>query len=97
MRKIHSNTRQPYRGRVNSTKRNRTLDNMESGEQDLEPAAKLYFNAQSLASKLDELSASVVINNPDIIIITETWCNFNIADSILTINGYFIEPNLRID
>ena len=70
---------------------------MESGEQDLEPAAKLYFNAQSLASKLDELSASVVINNPDIIIITETWCNFNIADSILTINGYFIEPNLRID
>ena len=38
-----------------------------------------------------------MINNPDIIIITETWCNSNIADSILTINGYFIEPNLRID
>ena len=35
--------------------------------------------------------------NPDIILITETWLNDNISNSILQLEGYFIEPTLRCD
>ena len=57
----------------------------------------LYTNARSLLSKIDELSILAIDNSPDVIIITETWCNNTISNAMLNINGYSIEPNLRID
>ena len=55
----------------------------------------LYLNARSLVKKIDELSATVVEINPDIILVTETWCNDRVSTPYLNINGYRIE--LRLD
>ena len=35
----------------------------------------LYTNAQSLVNKVNEMKAVTAINNPDLIIVTETWTN----------------------
>ena len=50
--------------------------------------ALLYTNAQSLVNKINELRIIVAINNPDIVVITETWTNESILDDFLGINGY---------
>ena len=50
--------------------------------------ASLYTNAQSLVNKMSEMRAIAVINNPDILIITETWTNEAISDEYLNIRGY---------
>lgn len=34
---------------------------------------------------------------PDIILVTETWCNDSINNAMLSIPGYKIEPSLRVD
>jgi hypothetical protein len=57
----------------------------------------LYTNAQSLAGKVDELSATACELQPDIIALTETWCNSDISNSVLTIDGYELVPDLRMD
>ena len=57
----------------------------------------MYTNAQSVLNKLNELSAYVADSKPDIILITETWCNGTINDADLTIPGYQLEPELRRD
>ena len=48
----------------------------------------LYTNAQSLVNKIDEMRAIVAINNPDILIITETWTNESVSNDLLCISGY---------
>ena len=58
----------------------------------------LYTNAQSLVNKMNEMKVVVTINNPDIIIVTETWTNESIADAHLNIEGYdIIERSDRND
>jgi hypothetical protein len=57
----------------------------------------LYTNAQSLQNKVQELEAVVTDLNPDVILITETWCNPEIPDAALSISGYNIETDLRRD
>ena len=57
----------------------------------------LYTNAQSLPSKIDELALVIVDQDPDIVIITETWCNSDINNAFLNLPGYFIDPDLRVD
>ena len=48
----------------------------------------LYTNAQSLPSKITELDAVASDLQPDIILICESWCNSNISEANLNINGY---------
>ena len=35
--------------------------------------------------------------NPDIILLTETWCNQSIPDAALSINNYVLETDMRKD
>ena len=57
----------------------------------------MYTNIQSVFSKINELSVYVVDNSPDIILLTETWCNAAISDAALTLPGYQLETDLRKD
>jgi hypothetical protein len=57
----------------------------------------MYTNAQSLAGKVYELSCVVLDMDPDLILISETWCNRDITDSFLTIPGYEVQTDLRTD
>ena len=57
----------------------------------------VYLNARSLCSKLNELQTLAADKEPDLILICETWCNKNIQNSLLEIENYYIEPNLRFD
>ena len=47
----------------------------------------LYTNIQSIQSKINELEAHVADLDPDIILLTETWCNQSVPDSALSINN----------
>jgi hypothetical protein len=50
----------------------------------------LYLNAQSLVNKINELNVVAADLEPDLIMITETWCNNIISDAYLNIKGYEI-------
>ena len=71
------------------------------GERAAVPAPKtlkiFYTNAQSIVNKINELSAYLVGEEPDLILITETWCNPSISDAALTIPIYQLECDLRRD
>jgi Endonuclease-reverse transcriptase len=51
----------------------------------------LYTNAQSLFSKVQELTAAVSILSPDVVMLTETWTSGMITDAMIQIPGYRIE------
>ena len=57
----------------------------------------LYLNAQSIVRKVDELACVANDLDPDLILITETWCNSEISDAYLAIEGYELQPDLRRD
>jgi hypothetical protein len=57
----------------------------------------LYLNAQSIVKKIDELACTAEIEKPDLILITETWCNGDITDTFFSIDGYDLQTNLRVD
>jgi len=57
----------------------------------------MYLNAQSVLSKINELSATANSLDPDIILITESWSNENISDALLTVPGYELKTDLRED
>ena len=57
----------------------------------------MYLNARSLVSKLCELEILLNDYDPDLVLITETWCNNDITNAMLSIAGYFIDPDLRVD
>ena len=57
----------------------------------------MYSNIQSIQSKLYELNVQAVDLNPDIILLTETWCNQSVSDATLTIPNYHLEAELRRD
>ena len=48
----------------------------------------MYTNCQSVVNKMNELRATVVVSNPDVIILTESWTHENIAKSYLKIDDY---------
>jgi hypothetical protein len=57
----------------------------------------LYLNAQSIIKKVDELSCVSSTLKPDLILVTESWCNSDISDALLSIDGYEVQPDLRSD
>ncbi len=57
----------------------------------------LYTNAQSILSKLPDLEATAHNFKPDIILITESWCNKTISDNVLKVIGYDLISDLRKD
>ena len=67
------------------------------GQQEAKVLKILYTNAQSIVSKLNEMSAFVGDMKPDFILLTESWCNPSINDTDLTIPGYQLEQELRKD
>ena len=48
----------------------------------------LYTNAQSVIRKMGELRVVVVEEQPEVVALTETWTNLDIADDLLKIKGY---------
>lgn len=50
-----------------------------------------------MPGKIYELAAISTINKPDIILITESWCNPQINDAALSVPGYRLESDLRND
>ena len=57
----------------------------------------LYTNAQSVQNKVNELCGVASDLEPDIILLTETWCNTNISNSQLKVPGYDMITELRQD
>ena len=47
-----------------------------------------YSNCQSVMNTIHELKTIVNIKKPDIICVTESWTNSNVADAELKIPGY---------
>ena len=57
----------------------------------------MYTNAQSLVGKVNELSCAVTDLDPDLILVTQTWCSKDISDAYLSIQGYELRTELRQD
>jgi hypothetical protein len=55
----------------------------------------LYFNAQSIARKIDELAYTVSDLKPDLILETESWCNGEITNGAIQVPGYDMLPDLH--
>jgi hypothetical protein len=47
--------------------------------------------------KIDELACVAGNLAPDIILITESWCNSDITDAFLSFDGYELQTELRLD
>jgi len=43
-------------------------------------------------NKINDLQILINDSDPDLILITETWCNEDISNAMLNVTGYFIEP-----
>ena len=50
----------------------------------------MYFNAQGLTTKFPQLLALVDEENPDIICISETWCDSTVLDSEFSLPEYML-------
>ena len=57
----------------------------------------LYTNVQSLPSKLNELEVAADILKPDLILLTETWLNSSVSNAALSLAGYVLQSDLRVD
>ncbi len=57
----------------------------------------LYTNAQSIRGKIGELNYTKNDLDPDLILLTETWCSMDTTDAFLTIDGYNLQTDLRRD
>jgi hypothetical protein len=47
--------------------------------------------------KVDELGCVADLNKPDLILVTESWCNEDISNAFLSLDGYELVPDLRMD
>jgi exonuclease III len=56
-----------------------------------------YTNAQSIKSKINELRAVTADERPDVILLSETWCNGEIGNGELELDGYQLETDCRRD
>ena len=70
-------------------------DGRDSGANIPESLKILYTNAQSLPNKVNELCGIAADLKPDLILITETWCNPSIDNSLLKIPDYDVHTDLR--
>jgi hypothetical protein len=50
-----------------------------------------------MVKKVDELRCVASMTNPDIILMTESWCNSEISNAFLAIDRYEIQQDLRTD
>ena len=50
----------------------------------------MFANVQSIMNKMDEIRAEILIQNPDIFAVTESWTNDDIGNEVLLIKGYEI-------
>ena len=50
----------------------------------------LYFNVRSMLSNLSSLTSSVLLSNPDIVCITDTWLSPDILSSDVGISGFIL-------
>ena len=57
----------------------------------------VYLNARSIVSKLSDLKVFVDQNEPDILLISESWANEQLQNSMLSLDGYNLETELRKD
>ena len=58
----------------------------------------LFLNAQSVCNKVDELRVLVMCEEPDIVVVCETWTNETHGDALFAIEGYeMIARNDRND
>ena len=57
----------------------------------------LYMNARSILSKIDHLNILVKDEKPHVVLINESWLNDSISNSLISIDGYYIDNELRID
>ena len=48
----------------------------------------MLLNAESLPNKINELSAVITANPPDLIVVTESHCNSLTADAVISLNGF---------
>ena len=62
----------------------------ENSNSDASKLQFLYTNAQSLINKIDEMRAIVAMNQPDILIVTETWTNESVSNEYLILSEYDI-------
>ena len=46
---------------------------------------------------MNDLCVLINDNSPDLILITESWCNEGVSNSLLEIDGYNLETELRLD
>jgi hypothetical protein len=46
-----------------------------AGREDLSDVKVLYTNEQSIIGKIDKLASTASDMTPDLILLTETWCN----------------------
>jgi hypothetical protein len=47
--------------------------------------------------KVDELGCVADLSKPDLILVTESWCNEDISNAFLSLDGYELKPDLRMD
>ena len=57
----------------------------------------MYFNARSSFNKLNDLEIATQFYNPDLILICETWLSEQTPNSMLNIDNYHINSDLRKD
>ena len=50
-----------------------------------------------MVKKVDELRCVASMADPDIILVTESWCNSEISNAFLAIDGYELQQDLRTD
>ncbi len=50
-----------------------------------------------MTNKISELTATLHEINPDLVLLTETWLNSSINNAAISIKGYELIPDLRVD
>jgi hypothetical protein len=59
-----------------------------------ETLAILYLNALCIVKKTDKLACVASTLQPDLILVTESWCYSEISDAHLSLEGYEVQPDL---
>ena len=57
----------------------------------------IYLNARSILNKINDLEVLLNEQEPDFVLIAETWLNDDTNTAMLNIEGYYIDPDLRLD
>jgi hypothetical protein len=66
-----------------------TTSNLKNHRDNCAVPSLFVTNACHIANKVDELSAVVAINNPSVILVTESWLSSDIPDSIINIGNTY--------